>query len=289
MSAIPSTVTVVDAASRATLETIAPITGATVGSTWLPVDTDSSPAVYTCQAGGETFRLSQFQTTGRGDVDRALQFSNALAERGIAAEEVLAVRSDAEMEWVISREVAATPLLEWMLTQRSRGKEGLREIRKMTRRVGRLLAKMHNAGLFHENLQSESLRVRTDGKTPQCIVMNLHQMRRIRWPRRQVRVRYLARSLHACFLRGSQMDRLRFFRAYLEASGQRGSLRGWAWLIELAAERYRRKRVAKHDRRIRGNNRYFAKLSLAGAVPAVTTSWSTHAVSSPAETVPSFS
>jgi tRNA A-37 threonylcarbamoyl transferase component Bud32 len=257
-------VTVVDAASRATLETIAPITGATVGSTWRPVEPDASPAVYTCQAGGEIFRLSHFQTRRRGDADRALRFSKELDEHGIAAQEVLAVRSDAEMEWVISREVASTPLLEWMLAQRRRGKEGLREIRKMTRRAGRLLAKMHNAGLFHENLQSESLRVRTDRKTPQCVVMNLHQMRRVRWPRRQVRVRNLARSLHACFLRGSQMDRLRFCRAYLEASGQRGSLRGWTWLIELAAERYRRKRVAQCDRRIRGNNRYFAQLSLAG-------------------------
>ena len=121
------------------------------------------------------------------DTDRVLRFAKELAELNIATEAVS------------SREVASTPLLEWMLAQRSRGKEGLREIRKMTCRAGRLLAKMHNAGLFHDNLQSESLRVRTDGKTPQCVVMNLHQMRRVRWPRRQVRVRNLARSLHACF------------------------------------------------------------------------------------------
>ena len=266
VAAISNTVTGIDASSWATLETIAPITGATIGSPWHPVDQDASPAVYTCQVGGETFRLSHFRPNRRGDADRALQFSKELAERGIAAETVLAVRSDAEMAWVISREDApSTPLLEWMLAQRSRGKEGLREIRKMTRRAGRLLAKLHNAGLFHQNLQSDSLRVRTDRKTPRCVVMNLHQIRRVRWPRRQVRVRNLACSLHACFLRGSQMDRLRFCRAYLSESGQRGSLRGWAWLIELAAERVRRTRAARCDRGIRGTNRCFSQIRLSSS------------------------
>ena len=99
---------------------------------------------------------------------------------------------------------------------------------ELGRELGVLIARMHRAGILHQDLHAANLLVRLEGsRPPGLFVIDLHAVhlgRPLAWPVRRANLVMLNRSF---ILHANRADRLRFWLAYCE-EWQRGRAAGTA-------------------------------------------------------------
>jgi tRNA A-37 threonylcarbamoyl transferase component Bud32 len=243
---------------------------------WEIVKRNASRTVYRGRLNGQEVYLKHFHRGDwlhrlvgrlrRCDARNELIFSEYLRQQGVPTAETLAARCNHGCQWLATRAVRpAVSCEQWHREQRHRGAQGLAEIRRGTIELARLVGRMHAAGVLHDDLHCGNVLVRTDRPAgDRMVLFDLHRATRRRRLSRRLRAKNLAQLMHDRGLWTTRTDRLRFLKAYLAASGAKGSLRGWQWLVERFAARHTRRQHRQRDRRIRGQNRYFHSLSLAG-------------------------
>jgi tRNA A-37 threonylcarbamoyl transferase component Bud32 len=192
-----------------------------------------------------------------------LYFLEHLGKHGVPTPPPLAACGENGTEWLATRAVVPSePADGWHRRQLKRGSQGRAAIRRATRQLGRMIGRMHAAGVIHEDLHCGNVLVHTGGDQPTMVLMDLHRATRRRRLSRRARAMNLAQLFHDRYHFTTRTDRLRFLREYLRASGGPGSLRGWQLLVEDFAARHTARQHRQRDRRIVGNNRYFARLKL---------------------------
>jgi len=199
------------------------------------------------------------------DALRELRFSQYLLAHGVPTPRALAACAGAE-EWLVTEAVApAEPADAWHERQLRAGVEGAAAVRRAAAAMGRLVGRMHAAGVVHRDLHCGNVLVRTGGDAEggELVLMDLHRVRRGRLSRR-ARAANLAQLLHDRYHATSRSDRLRFLKHYLAASGAAGSLRGWAALVEHLARIHTRRQHRGRDARVFGDGKYFARVRLGG-------------------------
>ncbi len=240
---------------------------------WDVVKENASRTVYRGRVGNEEIYLKHFRSRtalhrlgramGRYDALTEWYFLEHLSGSGVPTPDPLAACARNGTEWLATRAVAPSqPADEWHRRQLKRGPAGLAAIRRAARRLGELVGRMHAAGVIHEDLHCGNVLVRTDPDKETMVLMDLHRARHGRCLSRRSRAMNLAQLFHDRYNFTTRTDRLRFLRAYLRASGGPGTLRGWQLLVEYFASRHTAKQHHQRDRRIVGENRYFARLSL---------------------------
>ena len=152
------------------------------------------------------------------------------------------------------------------------------ETRQASRRVlieavARSLAASHQAGVAVTDLHPGNLLIRTAGTSAQCHLVDLGGARHdVKVSDRDV-VRSLSELNQWFALRTTATDRLRFLRQYLlerDLRGRRGvwsrnlglTLEQLTGRVERQAHRHRELIARQRDKRIFGDNRYFARLRL---------------------------
>lgn len=204
---------------------------------------------------------------GISEAMREFRLARYLFSRGVPTAPPLAACRNRQYEWLLTRAVApAEPCDAWHERQGRRGAEGQKRIRCCTAALGRLIGRMHLAGVIHDDLHCGNILVRTDGtgSTVDLVLMDLHRAYRRRRLSRRRRAINLAHLYHDRHPFTTRTDRLRFLRHYIAAGGSRGSVRGWLYWIERFAARHTRRQYAQRARRTHGKNRYFTPLRLDG-------------------------
>ena len=194
---------------------------------------------------------------------REMKLSRHLSSHGVATPSVLAARCSGGIEWLAMDAVTpAEPADRWHEAALHRGDEdALRAIRRATISLGRMIGRMHAAGVVHWDLHCGNILVRTGAAAGELVLIDLHRGRRQRLSRR-VKAANLAQLLHDRSDFTTRSDRLRFLKEYLAASGAPGTLRGWQMMVEDLARRHARRYRSQRDRRVMGNNRYFRRIRL---------------------------
>jgi len=238
---------------------------------WRIVKQNSSRTVYCGRLAGLDVYLKHYHSRswahrirrwlGVSDALREFRFSRYLCDRGVPTPPPLAARCDRKVEWFVTRAVApATPAEKWHEKQLRAGGEGKRRIQPYLVALGTLIGRMHRAGVVHRDLHCGNVLLRTNGEAPQPVLMDLHRaFRRRRLPRRR-KAANLAQLFYDRRNFTTRTERLRFLKHYLAAGEARGTVRGWLFLINLFARRHTRKQYAQRDRRVVGDNRYFATI-----------------------------
>lgn len=195
---------------------------------------------------------------------REMWFSQYLLSRGVSTPRPLAAMVNGKTECYISAEVApAVSGDRWHLDQLARGDDGHRAVRRATVAMAEMVARMHSAGVIHEDLHCGNvLMCADDDGVIQLVLTDLHRMKRRRRLSRRRRAANLALLFHDRYGCTTRTDRLRFLVNYLRASDAEGTLRGWQRMIEHFAHRHRNRQHAGRDKRIFKRNRYFAPLQL---------------------------
>jgi hypothetical protein len=135
--------------------------------------------------------------------------------------------------------------------------------------LGRVVARLHDGGIVHDDLHPANLLVRLEGDEPRLFVIDLHPVRLGRplgWRASRKNLIVLNRWFS---MRVSRSDRLRFWRAYWRARNlgegdpsrrddQGDELERRTWQANLAFWKHR-------DRRCLGNNRSFRRVHSAVA------------------------
>jgi tRNA A-37 threonylcarbamoyl transferase component Bud32 len=241
---------------------------------WEKVKQNASRTVWRGRIDGQGVYVKHFHNhslfhdllrrAGHFESRRELRFMRLLSDRQVPTAPPLAARCDRNSEWVATRAVEpVTPGDQWHEQQLRQGPEAMREIRRATRSLGRMIGRMHAAGVLHKDLHCGNVLVTSDprGKC-RLVLTDLHRVARRRLLSRRAKAINLAQLFHDRHDFTTRSDRLRFLRAYIEASGSKGSLRGWQILVEHFGRRHRSRQHRQRDRRICGNNKYFHKLSL---------------------------
>jgi tRNA A-37 threonylcarbamoyl transferase component Bud32 len=127
-----------------------------------------------------------------------------------------------------------------------------------------MIAKMHDAGVLHEDLHCANILLQADGYEVSPVLMDLHRATHRARLSRRARAANLAQLLHDRILFTTRTERLRFLRHYLDSSRVGGTLRGWQRMVEDFARRHTRRQHAQRDRRILSRNQYFTPLKLSG-------------------------
>jgi tRNA A-37 threonylcarbamoyl transferase component Bud32 len=258
---------------------------------WRQVKHNTSRTVYRGTIGGREVYLKHFHSRsifhrfmrrlGSSDAMRELRFSQHLQRHGVPTARVLAAACRGGVEWLATEAVvAASPADAWHEEQLRRGADGQRAIRQAAAQLGRLIGRMHAAGVIHSDLHCGNILVRTSGNGDgrgseggklDLVLMDLHRAQRRKNLTRRARSANLAMLFHDRFHLTHRTDRLRFLHQYLQASQASGSLRGWQELVEQFAALHRRRLHAQRDRRTFKPGKYFACLRLPGR-------WSGHVV-----------
>ncbi len=200
---------------------------------------------------------------GRSGAIREMRFSELLSPRGVATPKVLAACCSGGIEWVITEGVAgAVQADEWHAERRAAGDH--RAIRATTVALARLVGRMHALGVIHHDLHCGNVLVLPDDPG-RVVLMDLHRMARHRRLSRHARAANLAQLFGDRRLWTTRSQRLRFLSHYLRAAEAEGTRLGWMGLIEPLARRHIRRLATKREKRIFRTNRYFARLSVAGA------------------------
>ncbi len=141
--------------------------------------------------------------------------------------------------------------------------------RKLLSAVAKILANMHDAGVYYKELQPDDILLRED----EPLLSNLQRARPAKVTGRR---RYKNLAQLNCELAEdmTRTEKLRFLKNYLKQSNVSGSPREWMHAIERRSRRQAKKRNASRDRLITGNNAYFARLKL-------TKGWRGHAMRKP--------
>ncbi|MCE5278022.1 MAG: lipopolysaccharide kinase InaA family protein [Planctomycetaceae bacterium] len=240
---------------------------------WQLVKRNASRSVWHGSVGGQRVYLKQFHARSLGSrlvrglgVSRArreMHFSAALQRAGVEAVSVLAWTCGGGREWMVSRAVepacGADAWHEALAGDRSPAAR--RRVEQASAALARMLARMHAAGIFHQDLHCGNILVQDAGGSVELVLMDLHRVAQGR-PTRPAMAANLAQLLcdRGDFTTRSQ--RLRFLKHYLAALGGDGTARGWQMMIEQSAQRHRRTLRAKRDRRVLKDNAYFARIKL---------------------------
>ncbi len=185
--------------------------------------------------------------------------------------------------YLVTRELDGAEPLQYFLDHTLPTRSGCQRSRlcqDIARELGRLLAHMHDAGIRHDDLHAGNLLIRLDADSrPHLFLIDLHAVRlgpALSWPRRRDNLVLINRFFS---WRASRADRLRFWKAYCAHSVQggwktpaqgnpsfRAQLKRAAREVEQRTWESNLSFWRKLDRRCLGTNRYFRRLSEAGAV-----------------------
>jgi tRNA A-37 threonylcarbamoyl transferase component Bud32 len=242
---------------------------------WEIVKHTASRTVYHGLLGGQEVYVKHFHSRSwlhrlarrlsGGEARHEMNSLLYLSSQGIATAAPLAAMGGDGTEWLATRAVAPAQRADiWHERQLTSGPGGLRRIRQATVAMGRLVGRMHTAGVFHRDLHCGNILVRTDSTGPQLVLMDLHRVSRRRWLSRRARAANIAQLFHDRRDFTSRTDRLRFLKSYLAESRAGGSLRSWQEVIESFARRHTRRQNAQRDRRTLGAGRYFSPIRLGG-------------------------
>ena len=236
---------------------------------WEQVKHNASRTVYRGRIDGTEVYLKHFhkrslasrliRRLGVSDAGGEFKISRRLADAGVSAVPVLAAMCGARSQWVLTAGVTpGQPLDAWHSGQSARNPKALAQ---MSRRLAKLLAGVHDAGVVHGDLHCGNVMV---GPAGRLVLMDLHRATCKRRLSRRLRARNLAQLCHDRTPMTTRSQRLRFLKQYLRFSGAGGTLRGWEMLVTFYAERHTRSQHAHLDRRIFRRNRYFTSISLPG-------------------------
>lgn len=200
----------------------------------------------------------------KSDAKREFEFSRILEANGIATPKVLAYRSDNLSNWILTESLnPALPLDKWHEQQINDGAAGKRRIRLCITMLADLLAKMHAAGIEHQDLHCGNIFLSKHDNQVQLAVMDLHRIRLHRVMFRRRRSINLALLMHDRLPSTTRTERLKFLRTYIKSSGVKGTLRGWQWLVEFFWEKHAGRLHRQRDRRVLGRkNLYFTRIKL---------------------------
>ena len=176
-------------------------------SGWVRTKQSASRTVYENQIEGQQIYLKHYHRNwpsrrlrgalGASDAMTEMRFSRYLAENGIQTARVLAAACTKEAEWLATEAVRpAESADEWHARNLQRGADGRKAIRKAIINLARVIAKMHSIGVLHCDLHAGNIMIRTDAPDPQCVLMDLHRMRKRPWISRRSRAANLAQLLH---------------------------------------------------------------------------------------------
>jgi len=204
-----------------------------------------------------------------GEYDRAL----AVAARGVPTVEPLAVGETVEgrgADYLVTRTLPDVRPLNAFLestlpTLPPERQTCLRQ--RLARRLGELLARMHDGGVRHDDLHPGNLLLRLDGDEPTLYLVDLHAVR-LGAPLGEAARRDNLAVLNRWFaLRAGRTDRLRFWHAYDAARRQPLGARrvtAAARAIEEATLSSNLRFWAQRDRHCLGDNRYFRRARAPG-------------------------
>jgi tRNA A-37 threonylcarbamoyl transferase component Bud32 len=242
---------------------------------WRQVKHNVSRTVYRGRIGQQELYLKHFHNRspvhrllrrlGRSGAKRELTFSRYLRSRGVPTPAALAAACGPDAEWLATRAVApAEPADRWHERQLDLGEAGRLAVQRATVRLAELIGRMHAAGVIHRDLHCGNVLVRAEGGGIDLVLMDLHRALRRRRLSRRAKAVNLAQLYHDRYYLTTRMERLRFLKHYLRASGAAGSLRGWQWMVEHFARMHTRRQHSQRDRRVFGDGRYFAAVRLEG-------------------------
>ncbi len=193
--------------------------------------------------------------------------TRAVAARGVPTVEPLAVgessRAGVQGSWLLTRTIPEAVPLDVFL-ERMSGDPPAALRQRLAQAVGRLLARMHDAGLRHQDLHPGNILVRLGtGDEPELFLLDLLLVRLGRpvcWRAARANLVILNRWFQ---LRSHRSDRLRGWLAYRGARangfGQLLSLDGAVRDLEQATQRSNLHFWRGHDGRCLGGNRHFRR------------------------------
>jgi hypothetical protein len=194
--------------------------------------------------GGRTALEAPFAGT---PARRAARAAARLAAAGIAVPEVCAavemIRGGlVTKSFFLTHEVAGALTLDRHCTRLARESEGkARAAAKQTlaRALGRLFARLHASGIYHNDLKDVNILV---GGSPEAPVLTLLDLERVRFTRGSLGRRRCTKNLvqldRTLGVRASRSDRLRMLRAYLGDADGRAARR--AWVTDVSGARARK-------------------------------------------------
>lgn len=249
---------------------------------WKQVKHNASRTVYRGKVNGLWVYLKHYHSRdtihqigrliGISDAKTEMRFSRLLKARGVPAVKALAATCTPTSQWLATLAVEPAELAhDWRLRQLDLAQAGRRNIRDAIVNLARVIADMHAAGVVHGDLHAGNILIRTDTPKPECVLTDLHRMRRLPWVSRRARAGNLAQLLHDQYEFTTATQRLLFLKRYLAFSGAGGTLRGWQLIVDQLADQHRRRLYRQRERRIFGSNRYFERIRLPGG-------WSGHVV-----------
>jgi tRNA A-37 threonylcarbamoyl transferase component Bud32 len=241
---------------------------------WERIKKNASRTVYRGQLGGETIYLKHFHSRtlthrtlasmGLTGPARELTLSLHLNAHNVETPTVLAAHWAYGNQWVATRAVEPAEPLDIWHEHQAMLDNNQAKLRKVTVKLGELVGHMHAAGMLHGDLHCGNVLIRTDPQGDLDLVLtDLHRAKRCKRLSRRRRATNLAQLFHDRYTLTNRTERTRFLKHYLRASGDRHSVRGWQILIEAAAHRHTRRQHCQRDRRVKGCNKYFHRLSLA--------------------------
>ncbi len=242
---------------------------------WEQIKKNASRTVYRGQIDGQCVYLKHYHSRtllhrlgrlmGGSDARREMHCMQHLSASGVQTAKPLAYICSNGTEWLASLAVApAEPADIWHAKQLQIGQEGRLATQKVIVGLAEMIGHMHSAGVIHRDLHCGNVLVRTDGTIPRLVITDLHRVLRRRRLSRCSRAANIAQIFHDRYEFTTRTERLRFLKHYLTASGAEGTLRGWQLLVGHFAWRHRRGQHSQRDRRVFGDNRYFAGIKLKG-------------------------
>ena len=246
---------------------------------WEQVKHNDSRTVYRGSVDGQLIYLKHFHSRsplhrfmrrlGSSDAMREMRFSRHLQDRGVPTAEALAATCADGVEWLATRAVdASMPADAWHARQLALGQAGQKRIDRVIAEFGRMVGRMHAAGIIHSDLHCGNVLVRTDGDPDgpvKLVLMDLHRASMRRKLSRGARSKNLAQLLHDRYYITTRAQQIRFLKHYLKASGAAGSIRGWQMLVEHFAQMHSRRQHNQRDRRVFRDGKYFSRIRLPGA------------------------
>ncbi len=242
---------------------------------WEQVKKNASRTVYRSQLGQCKVYLKHYhnpswthrlgRVLGFSDAKSEMRFSKYLRDHGVRTVPVMAVGLGSKTEWLATRAVEpAEPIDKWHEEQLLLGPAGKQSIQKCIVATGKLIGRMHRAGVMHCDLHCGNILRRTNAKKTTLILMDLHRMAKRRRLSRRLMAANLAQLFHDRMHLTTRTERLRFLKHYLPECDAGGTIRGWMMMIEDFAWRHSQKQYKQRDKRTIRKNRYFSPIKLPG-------------------------
>lgn len=260
--------------ARDLLKNHIPVLRDPAGNGWTMVKQNPNRSVYRGRIGACELYVKHYHGTslshrirrflGMYDALREMQFAEQLNEAGVHTPRPLACETGT-INWLATRAVHPSITADtWHPAQLQEGKEGRNRVTACTIALARMIGKMHTAGVLHCDLHCGNILIRTDTKKPVPVITDLHRMKRHKRLTRKQMAQNLSQLYRDRFFFTTRTERFRFLKHYLKYAPAGGSRWGWMYLVELFAHRDASHQYRKRDRRISGNNSYFAGLTVPG-------------------------